>query len=97
VAYYLLTGQLVFEADNVYQMIAKHLSTTPVPPSRRTSVTLPASLDELVLRCLAKDPDQRPSAAELARSLAAIDVEPWSEEAAITWWRDHLGVSPSTT
>ena len=37
VAYYLLTGQLVFEADTSLQMIVKHLQSDPVPPSRRTN------------------------------------------------------------
>jgi eukaryotic-like serine/threonine-protein kinase len=86
VAYYLLTGQLVFEADNPYQMIARHLGAVPVPPSRRANVSLPAGLDELVLSCLAKEPADRPSAAELARSLTALDAEPWSEEDARKWW-----------
>jgi tRNA A-37 threonylcarbamoyl transferase component Bud32 len=87
VAYYLLTGQLVFEASNPFQMIARHLSAVPVPPSRRANVPLPAGLDELVLSCLAKEPAERPSAAGLARSLAAVDAEPWNEEDAKEWWR----------
>ena len=35
VAYYLLTGQLVFEAENAFQAIARHLNAEPVPPSMR--------------------------------------------------------------
>ena len=42
VAYYLLTGLLVFEADNALQMIAKHLHDEPVPPSQRTELHVPA-------------------------------------------------------
>lgn len=86
VAYYLLTGQLVFEASNPLQMIARHLSTAPIPPSQRANVHLPAGMDELVLSCLAKEPEDRPSAAELSRSLAALDVEPWHEVEAKEWW-----------
>jgi serine/threonine-protein kinase len=33
VAYFLLTGQVVFEGDNALQMVAKHLREAPVPPS----------------------------------------------------------------
>ncbi len=88
VAYYLLTGQLVFEATTTIQMIAKHLHDEPVPPSRRAELPVPAALDQLVLACLAKKPEDRPaSAAALARSLAAIPLEPWSEEQAMEWWR----------
>ena len=86
VAYYLLTGQLVFEASNPLQMIARHLSTAPIPPSRRANVHLPAGMDELVLNCLAKEPEDRPSAGDLSQSLAALDVEPWQEVEAKEWW-----------
>jgi hypothetical protein len=49
---------------------------------------VPPALDALVLALLAKRPEDRPgSAAELARSLAAIDLEPWGEEQAAQWWR----------
>jgi serine/threonine-protein kinase len=90
VAYYLLTGKLVFEADNSLQQVAKHLQNEPVPPSRRAAVDVPPALERLVLACLAKRPEDRPqSAAELARSLAAVDVEPWSEAQAVEWWRVH--------
>jgi serine/threonine-protein kinase len=87
VGYYLLTGRLVFEADNAYQMIARHLSAEPIPPSVRGNVALPPGLDRLVLSCLAKNPAQRPDAAELGRALAAIPVEPWTEQDAAHWWR----------
>jgi eukaryotic-like serine/threonine-protein kinase len=89
VAYYLLTSRLVFEADNAFQLVVKHLKEEPTPPSRRTELHVPAALDELVLACLAKEPERRTqSAAVLARSLAAIEpeVEPWGEEQAAQWW-----------
>jgi serine/threonine-protein kinase len=86
VAHYLLTGQLVFEASNPLQMIARHLSAMPVPPSQRANIHLPAGMDKLVMSCLAKEPEDRPSAAELSRSLAALDAEPWREVEAKEWW-----------
>jgi serine/threonine-protein kinase len=90
VAYFLLTGQLVFQAANGLQMISKHIHETPVPPSRRTETEVSPELDRIVLACLAKRPDQRPvSATELDRMLASIEIEPWSDEAATQWWRTH--------
>jgi serine/threonine-protein kinase len=87
VAYFLLTGQLVFEAENMLAMIAKHLQATPEPPSRRTATHIPAALDQLVMRCLEKNPADRPqSAAALSRALSAIDVARWDEEQAARWW-----------
>jgi tRNA A-37 threonylcarbamoyl transferase component Bud32 len=90
VAYYLLTGQLVFEAANGFQMLAKHIDQPPVPPSQRTELEVAAELDRVVLACLAKRPEDRPqSAAELDRMLSEIEIEPWSEEEATRWWRAH--------
>jgi eukaryotic-like serine/threonine-protein kinase len=89
VAYFLLTGYLVFDADKTFQMIAKHLQATPIPPSKRV-LHVPAPLERLILSCLAKDPKDRPqSAGELARSLALIDLDPWSEEQATEWWKTN--------
>jgi serine/threonine-protein kinase len=90
VAYYLLTGRLVFEAATALQIYAKHLQDLPAPPSTRSPVPLPPGLDQLILACLAKKPESRPrTAAELERSLAAIEVEPWTQEQAIQWWKEH--------
>jgi serine/threonine-protein kinase len=90
VAYYLLTGSLVFEASNGLQMITKHIQETPVAPSQRTELEVAPELDRVVLACLAKKPADRPqSATELDRMLAEIEIEPWSEEAATRWWRTH--------
>jgi serine/threonine protein kinase len=87
VAYYLLTGQQVFDGATAMQIMSKHLQAPPVPPSERGAFTIPAGLDALVLSCLAKTPEERPqSAAELARRLSAIDVEPWTDLQAKEWW-----------
>jgi serine/threonine-protein kinase len=90
VGYFLLTGRLVFEAATGVQMLARHLQDTPVPPSRRTELVVPAALDKLVLACLAKRPADRPaSAEEVARRLEAIPLAHWSAEQATDWWAAH--------
>jgi eukaryotic-like serine/threonine-protein kinase len=91
VAYYLLTGQLVFDADTSIQMIARHLQSEPRPPSQRTNNPIPADLEKIVLRCLAKIPVDRPqSAAELARSLESVAVRSWGEDEAAQWWSANV-------
>jgi eukaryotic-like serine/threonine-protein kinase len=76
VAYYLLTGRLVFEGENPLQTILKHLQQPPEPPSRVTDRPIPPALDELVLACLAKRPEDRPpSAAVLSQRLAQVGRE----------------------
>jgi serine/threonine protein kinase len=93
VAYYLLTGQLVFEAEKAFQMIAKHLQTPPVPPSQRTSQPVSPELEDLILKCLAKDARHRPqSARELAGALSRVPVTTWSEADATHWWITHQTV-----
>lgn len=90
VAYYLLTGQVVFEGDTNLQVIVKHLRNDPVPPSQRASVEIPPALEQLVLACLAKNPkDRPPSAAQLSRALGSIGVEPWTQDDARRWWESR--------
>jgi serine/threonine-protein kinase len=87
VAYYLLTGQQVFDGATAMQILSKHLQAAPLPPSQRGAFTIPPALDALVLSCLAKRPEDRPQgAAALARRLSAIDVEPWTDFQAKEWW-----------
>jgi eukaryotic-like serine/threonine-protein kinase len=75
VAYFLLTGRLVFEAGSALQMVARHLYDSPEPPSRYAP-EVPPALERLVLQCLAKRPEDRPaSAAELARALETVALE----------------------
>jgi serine/threonine protein kinase len=92
VAYYLITGKLVFEGTSAIQMMARHLQEAPVPPSRRTEQGVPDGLDRLVLACLAKEPADRPeSAAAVARALDAIEAGCWNEADASAWWTRYEG------
>ncbi|HET9950415.1 MAG TPA: serine/threonine-protein kinase [Candidatus Eisenbacteria bacterium] len=100
VAYWLLTGRLVFEAENAVKMMLQHVQSPPTPPSRVTEMEVPEELDRVVLACLAKDPAARPaSAADLARWLDAVPVrERWTAERAEAWWEKHLpAAAPATT
>lgn len=91
VAYWLLTGRLVFEAETPMKMIVQHIQARPVPPSTRTEMEIPAELDALVLDCLQKDPALRPqSVVELSERIAACPgAEAWTQERARRWWRMH--------
>jgi plasmid stabilization system protein ParE len=91
VAYWLLTGQLVFTADTSMALLLHHAHTPPTPPSARTELPIPSALDDVVLSCLAKDPAARPQTArELSRRLANVDVaNAWTEDRARDWWASH--------
>jgi hypothetical protein len=92
VAYYLLTGQLVFEAETPMKMLMHHVQTRPLPPSQRTELRIPRELDELVLSCLEKDPGKRPQNAEelFRRAVGCTACETWTQERASLWWQTHL-------
>jgi serine/threonine-protein kinase len=90
VAYFTLTGLKVFDADTPFQMINRHLNDIPVPPSQRTELQIPESLEKLVLSCLAKNPAERPqSAADLGKALLAVQTDAWTEDNARQWWMKH--------
>jgi eukaryotic-like serine/threonine-protein kinase len=92
VMYYLLTGQLVFEADTPMKMLMQHVQATPVPPSQRTELPIPREVDELVLACLQKDPNLRPQQAQemLRMAHSCRTSEGWTREASRVWWERHL-------
>jgi serine/threonine-protein kinase len=92
VAYWLLTGELVFSAETPMQMLFAHAQTPPEPPSSRTELAVPPDLDALVMACLAKDRALRPQTPRrLLERLDGIALGPhWTEERARDWWRAHL-------
>ena len=91
VAYWLITGELVFTAETPMGVIMHHAHTVPTPPSQRTELPVPPELDAILMSCLAKDPAARPqSARELSRRLGAVGgLSPWTEDRARAWWSTH--------
>ncbi len=95
VAYWLCTGAAPFEGKTAVEVVAHHLSSPPAPPTQLAPVS--EALEVLILQCLAKAPEDRPvSAAALEAALAAIDDDPWTEQEAEEWWRDHEGLALGT-
>jgi serine/threonine-protein kinase len=92
VAYFLLTGELVFEADTSMKMLMQHLHAQPLAPSERTELPVPRELDQMILACLQKDPKQRPQdAGELYQMACQVRIrDEWSSDEAKRWWRVHL-------
>ncbi len=96
VAYFLLTGTLVFNDPNPMSLALKHVQAVPDPPSHRTELSIPADVERVVLHCLAKRPaDRPPTAAAVAQALGACDVRHWTAADAETWWHRHLPPSSS--
>ena len=70
--YEMLTGRLPFESENVIGLAYKHISEEP-PSARNLNPSVPPRLDAIILKSMAKDPQQRfGSAAEMEKALRAI-------------------------
>jgi eukaryotic-like serine/threonine-protein kinase len=97
VAYWLLTGSMVFEERSAVAMAIAHVHQRPKLPSARAAQPVPADLDRLILRCLEKDPEKRPqSAKELGIELSALASElPWSSADAERWWMENFAAEPT--
>ncbi len=85
VLYECLTGQRPFRVRNPAQLMRAHLELAPKPPST-IDATVPAALDAVVLRALAKKPGERYStagefaaAAQAALAAPAVQPEPGTQ------------------
>lgn len=90
-AYYLLTGERVFDGSNLVEICSQHLHQEPSPPAKKRS-DIPASVEKIVLACLAKKREERPeSAAALADMIrdAQREVGEWSRAEAKAWWTER--------
>ena len=91
VAWWLLTGRLVFPANDAMAAIAAHMTEPPPPLRPLVPGKLPEELERLVLQCLSKNPSERPqSARDFARALRAVEFEPgdiWTSERGQAWWQ----------
>lgn len=73
ILFQLLTGKLPYDAETPLAVILKHLNE-PIPSARRLNPDLPESIDVVLHRLLAKDPDDRyQSATELIGDLEKIE------------------------
>lgn len=70
--YWLITGAPPF-CGPLPQLMLAHANMMPVRPSEKRE--LPAELERLIVRSLAKDPAMRPTMREMARDLAALAAQ----------------------
>jgi len=92
VGYWLLTGKLVFEEETFIATMLAHAQKAPVPPSSRSEIAIPPQLEKLVMSCLEKEPQRRPSSAgEIRRAISQYGLgDSWNPERAEKWWRLHM-------
>lgn len=63
VLFALVTGQLPFKATSWADMVVRQLRDAPKPPSAIVGSAVPKPLDNIILRCLDKNPNYRPASA----------------------------------
>jgi len=97
VAYWLLSGQVVFDEKTPTATAMAHVQKDPIPLSQRVQGAVPEGLEAVVMACLEKEPAKRPqSALSLRRMLeACTDVPVWSSDEAEKWWEKVKSVSLS--
>src|SRR5262249_55461660 len=73
ILYRLLTGVQPFRGKNSVEVLYRVINAAPVPP-RQLNPRVPEELERLCLCCLDKDPDRRPTAAELVSELGRLET-----------------------
>lgn len=98
-AFWLLTGLPLFRRDNVVQLLVAHMTEPPPNVAELCPEPLPEGFAELIERCLAKTPEERPaSAREVLSALRALKIPPgqeWTDEKRSAWWKGHRPVKSS--
>lgn len=96
VAYWLLSGSLVFEEKGAAAMMLAHIRKEPLPLSQKMAQGVPPSLEQIIMKCLAKEITERPASAESLGQLLeeCRGIDGWSVDDARRWWHHHQ--SPGT-
>lgn len=96
VGYWLLTRRLPFEGTMI-EVLLGHASEAPPPISTRSPSPVPADLENLLMRCLAKRREDRPeSAGALHEELTACQAgAAWTQAQAKCWWDEHAARQPT--
>jgi len=92
VGYWLLTGKTLFDDDTVEDLLVCQVKKLPPHPVERLGKPVSPDLADLLMRCLAKQPDQRPPSAEaLDQALAGCaSAGAWTALDAEQWWRANM-------
>lgn len=87
IAYWMVTGERTFTGASALDVVMKQIREDPPPPSER-GADIPSWLDAIVMRCLARNPEERPQGArELQQLLARGELATrWTRERADAWW-----------
>ncbi|WP_425398096.1 protein kinase domain-containing protein [Aeoliella sp.] len=87
VMFYMLTGRAPFVHEQAMRVIVAHVSDNP-PLVREFAPAVPMDLEEVVMRCLEKDPEDRfQDVMSLRAALEEVSLmEDWTTAMAAEWW-----------
>lgn len=90
VAYFLTTGRPPFVDKNPMRVIMSHAHEVPTPP-RQLNPKIPSRLEQLILKCLEKKPEDRFADVRwLQRALIDSETDDlWNADEAAHWWKHH--------
>jgi serine/threonine protein kinase len=90
VAYSLLTGRPPFVRSSALDVMIAHARDEVVPPSQLES-DVPADLEQVILRCLAKEREERfQDTGSLEQALAdCAAADQWTQSDAAQWWQEN--------
>ncbi len=93
VGYFLVTGEPLFNWLSLGEVLLHQVKDMPMRPSERLGKPVSPDLEELLMRCLAKDPTARPvNARELDEALGGCQIAgDWTRDLAEEWWRKFAG------
>jgi serine/threonine-protein kinase len=96
--YFLVTARPPFENEKPIKVLISH-AHDPVPPPSKWRDDLPLDLESVIMRCLAKGPEERyQSATELATALDDCESAGyWTREDARRWWHEKDPVTATPT
>lgn len=90
--FFMLTGRTIHLANSAVDVLVQ-IVTQPVPSVHEAADrVIPEQLQDLLTRCLSKDPAQRPQSAEdILLEVEAMLVDfPWTTAEAKAWWESHV-------
>jgi eukaryotic-like serine/threonine-protein kinase len=99
VGYWLLTGQTIFLGEKVEVLLDRQVSDDPIPPSKLMNKRVSPDLEQVIMQCLAKTPEQRPpTSAVLEEALArCASAGSWTVAQAAEWWQANAGSFEKTS
>ena len=93
VSYWILSNKILFESKSPITYYTKHSSEIPPPirdfANNMHAAAIPIEFENLLLRCLAKDPTKRPSSKAFLEEIIILqERHPWPYQEAKNFWQD---------